>query len=144
MKKLLYTVVLMLSGAFAFAQTTLPTARQDSVKKTKIKTPPRDGFSVRTDIDSNVMVPYADVREEDVYYSKRIWREIDLRDTINSVLRAEDSKLIDVLLNSISNEELTAYSPRDTTAGKVLDINDSFKIALTAQEALTAARGTSE
>lgn len=57
---------------------------------------------------------------------------------------AEDSKLIDVLLNSIANEELTAYSPRDTTAGKVLDINDSFKIALTAQEALTAARGTSE
>jgi gliding motility associated protien GldN len=144
MKKLLYTVVMMLIGGFAFAQTTLPTARQDSVKKTKIKTPPRDGFSVRNDIDSNVMVPYADVREEDVYYSKRIWREIDLRDTINSVLRAEDSKLIDVLLNSISNEELTAYSPRDTTAGKVLDINDSFKIALTAQEALTAARGTSE
>lgn len=144
MKKLLYTVVMMLIGGFAFAQTTLPTARQDSGKKTKIKTPPRDGFAVRNDIDSNVMVPYADVREEDVYYSKRIWREIDLRDTINSVLGAEDSKLIDVLLNSIANEELTAYSPRDTTAGKVLDINDSFKIALTAQEALTAARGTSE
>jgi gliding motility associated protien GldN len=144
MKKLFYTVVLMLIGGFAFAQTTLPTARQDSVKKSKIKTPPKDGYSVRNDVDSNVMVPYADVREEDVYYSKRIWREIDLRDTINSVLRAEDSKLIDVLLNSISNEELTAYSPRDTTAGKVLDINDSFKIALTAQEALTAARGTSE
>lgn len=144
MKKLLYTVVLTLIGGFAFAQTTLPTARQDSVKKMRIKVPPKDGFAVRNDVDSNVMVPYADVREEDVYYSKRIWREIDLRDTINSVLGAEDSKLIDVLLNSIANEELTAYSPRDTTAGKVLDINDSFKIALTAQEALTAARGTSE
>ena len=144
MKKLLYTLVMVLIGGFAFAQT-LPTARQDSVgKKTKIKTPPRDGFAVRNDVDSNVMVPYADVREEDVYYSKRIWREIDLRDTINSVLGAEDGKLIDVLLNSISNEELTAYSPRDTAAGKVLDINDSFKIALTAQEALTSARGTSE
>jgi gliding motility associated protien GldN len=134
----------MLIGGFAFAQTTLPTARQDSVKKTKIKTPPRDGFAVRNDVDSNVMVPYADVREEDVYYSKRIWREIDLRDTINSVLRAEDSKLIDVLLNSVGAGELTAYSPRDTTAGKVLDINDSFKIALSASEALSAARGTSE
>lgn len=146
MKKVLYTVVLMLIAGWGFAQTTLPTARQDSVRKTKtkIKTPPKDGFSVRHDVDSNVMVPYAEVRDEDVYYSKRIWREIDLRDTINSVIGAEDSKLIDVLINSISNEELTAYSPRDTAAGKVLDINDSFKIALTAQEALTSARGTSE
>jgi gliding motility associated protien GldN len=144
MKKLLYTVVFTLLGSYGFAQTTQATARQDTVKKFKIKTPPRDGFSVRNDIDSNVVVPYADVREEDVYYSKRIWREIDLRDTINSVLGAEDSKLIDVILTSVSNGELTAYSPRDTTAGRVLDINDSFKIALSPEEALTAARGTSE
>jgi gliding motility associated protien GldN len=144
MRKLLYTVVLSLIGGYGFAQTTQATARQDTVKKVKIKTPPKDGFSVRNDIDSNVVVPYADVREEDVYYSKRIWREIDLRDTINSVLGAEDSKLIDVILSSVSNGELTAYSPRDTTAGRVLDINDSFKIALSPDEALTAARGTSE
>jgi gliding motility associated protien GldN len=90
------------------------------------------------------MVPYADVREEDVYYAKRIWREIDLRDTINSVLKAEDAKLIDILLEAIGNEELTVYSNKDTTAGKILDDNDSFRIALTAQEALQSARGVSE
>jgi len=142
MKKILGIVVLLLLVTGVYAQVApKPT---DSLKKSKIKTPPKDGFVVRKDIDSNVMVPYADVREEDVFYSKRVWRELDLRDTINSVLGAEGSKLIDVLLEAIGNEELTAYSNKDTTAGKLLDDNDSFKIALTAQEALQNARGTIE
>ncbi|RZK80897.1 MAG: gliding motility protein GldN [Pedobacter sp.] len=134
-------ILFVMIGLGAYAQAPV---RTDSVKKAKVKTPPKDGFAVRADIDSNVMVPFADVREEDVYYAKRIWREVDLRDTINSVLRAEGSKLIDVLLEAIANEELTVYSNKDTTAGKLLEDNDSFKIALTAQEALANARGLVE
>ena len=144
MKNVLSIVVFLLMGLGAFAQNPVTPVRADSVKKTKIKTPPKDGFTVRADVDSNVMVPYADVREEDVYYAKRIWREVDLRDTINSVLRAEDAKLIDILLEAVANEELTVYSNKDTTAGKLLEDNDSFKIALTAQEALANARGLTE
>lgn len=144
MKNVVGIVVFLLIGLGAFAQNPVTTVRADSVKKTKFKTPPKDGFTARADIDSNVMVPYADVRDEDVFYAKRIWREIDLRDTINSVLRAEGSKLIDVLLEAIANEELTVYSNKDTTAGKLLEDNDSFKIALTAQEALSSARGITE
>lgn len=126
------------------APTPIAEVKPVDTKKTKIKTPPKDGFSVRMDIDSNVMVPYADVREEDVYYSKRIWREIDLRDTINSVLKAENAKLIDILLEAVSNEELTVYSAKDTTAGKILEDNDSFRIALSAKDALGSARGLTE
>jgi len=144
MKNVLSIVVFLLIGLGAFAQNPVTPVRADSVKKTKIKTPPKDGFTIRADVDSNVMVPYADVREEDVYYAKRIWREVDLRDTINSVLRAEDAKLIDILLEAVANEELTVYSNKDTTAGKLLEDNDSFKIALTAQEALASARGLTE
>ena len=144
MKNVLSIVVFLLMGLGALAQNPVTPVRADSVKKTKIKTPPKDGFTIRADVDSNVMVPYADVREEDVYYAKRIWREVDLRDTINSVLRAEDAKLIDILLEAVANEELTVYSNKDTTAGKLLEDNDSFKIALTAQEALASARGLTE
>ena len=144
MKNVLSIVVFLLIGLGAFAQNPVTPVRADSVKKTKVKTPPKDGFTVRADVDSNVMVPYADVREEDVYYAKRIWREVDLRDTINSVLRAEDAKLIDILLEAVANEELTVYSNKDTTAGKLLEDNDSFKIALSAQDALASARGLTE
>ena len=144
MKNILVIVVMLLLGNSSFAQNEVNTGRADSPKKSKIKTPPKDGFAVRADIDSNVLVPFPDVREEDVYYAKRIWREIDLRDTINSVLKAEGSKLIDVLLEAIRNEELTVYSNKDTTQGKLLDDNDSFKISLTANEALASAQGISE
>jgi gliding motility associated protien GldN len=141
MKKVLYTAVFMLFGAAASAQST--SAAADS-SRSKIKTPPKDGFAVRNDVDSGFMAPFAEVRDEDVYYSKRIWREIDLRDTLNSVLAAEKSKLIDVLIEAIGREELTAYSPKDTAAGRILEDNDSFQIALTAQDALRLARGVTE
>ncbi|NQX43552.1 gliding motility associated protien GldN [Pedobacter steynii] len=143
MKNILSIALLLLLGIGASAQDSIPPAVKP-LKKTKIKTPPKDGFSARKDVDSAVMVPYADVREEDVYYSKRVWREIDLRDTINSVLKAENAKLIDVLMEAITNEELTAYSSKDTVAGKILEDNDSFKIALTAQQALQNLRGVTE
>ena len=150
MKNIVGIIVFLLLGVSTFAQVKTaapaPVAPVDTAKKAKLKmkTPPKDGYSVRVDVDSNVMVPYADVREEDVYYAKRIWREIDLRDTINSVLKAEDAKLIDILLEAVGNEELTVYSPKDTTAGKILEDNDSFRIALTAQQALQGARGVTE
>jgi len=142
-KSFLYTLVLLFMGAVAFAQVTEGTKVLPQKKKT-IKAAPRDGFSVRKDVDSNVVVPYADVREEDVYYSKRIWRELDLTDTANAVLNNDRYKLIQIFLDAIGQEELTAYSPKDTAQGRVLEDDDSFKIALTATEALNLARGTTE
>jgi len=146
MKQFLYTMILLFFGTVSFAQSpaTATVAPAPVLKKTKIKTPPKDGFYARRDVDSSVMVPMADVREEDVFYSKRVWREIDLRDTINSILNADKSKLIEILMDAVANEELTVYSAKDTTAGKLLEDNDAFKIALTSQEALRSARGTSE
>jgi len=151
MKKVLYTLVLLSLGTVSIAQTIKKTT--DTVKATatvapkkakKPKTPPKDGFSARVDVDSNVVVPYADVREEDVFYSKRIWREIDLTDTANTVLNNDQYKLIEIFLNAIQEEELTAYSPKDTVQGRILEDNDSFKIAFTPEEALMNARGTTE
>ena len=142
MKKVLYTLVLLSLCSASFAQSAKTTVAPQKVKK--VKTPPKDGFSARVDVDSNVVVPYADVREEDVYYSKRIWSEIDLTDTVNTVLNNNQYKLIEIFLTAIQEEELTAYSPKDTVQGRVLEDNDSFKIAFTAAEALQNARGTTE
>ncbi len=161
MKKLLYTFILLSLCSASFAQSTktkakriVPAGATTGVvvstepaappKAKKIKTPPKDGFSSRVDVDSNVVVPYADVREEDVYYSKRIWREVDLKDSVNTVLNNDKNKLIEIFLTAIKDEELTAYSPKDTVQGKILEDNDSFEIAMTPEEALQSARGYSE
>ncbi len=158
MKRILSIIVLALLTSFAFAQKkptklvpkktapTAATAVAETVKapvkiaKKKLKVPPKDGFYARKDMDSTEMVPLADVREEDVFYAKRIWREIDLRDTINSPLRSPKSRLIDVLINAIKNEELTAYSPIDS----LLNEDDAFLNPLSADSAARAALGTAE
>jgi len=151
MKRILSIAVLVLSTGFAFAQTPLKkkgaavnTAPVDSAKKLtakkKLKVPPKDGFYARKDIDSTEMVPLADVREEDVFYAKRIWREIDLRDTVNSPLKSPKSRLIDVLISAVKSEELTAYSPFDTLNNE----DDAFTNPLTADTALMQAAGTVE
>lgn len=152
MKRILSIAVLVLSTGFVFAQTPLKnkgtalntTAPVDSTKKLtakkKLKVPPKDGFYARKDIDSTEMVPLADVREEDVFYAKRIWREIDLRDTVNSPLKSPKSRLIDLLISAVKSEELTAYSPFDTLNNE----DDAFTNPLTADTALMQAAGTVE
>jgi len=117
-----------------------PVAEAPKTVKKKLKVPPKDGFYARKDIDSTVMVPLADVREEDVFYAKRIWREIDLRDTVNSVLKSPKSNLIVALLAAIKAEELTAYAPLDSA----LNEDDAFHYPMSADSASKAALGTTE
>jgi gliding motility associated protien GldN len=159
MKRILSIAILLLLTTFAFAQkkpTKLVPKKAapvvaappvvDTVKapvktaKKKLKVPPKDGFYARKDIDSTEMVPLADVREEDVFYAKRIWREIDLRDTVNSALKSPKSRLIDVLIAAIKKDELTAYSPIDSA----LNEDDAFLNPMSADSASKSALGTAE
>ncbi|MCX3265778.1 type IX secretion system ring subunit PorN/GldN [Pedobacter agri] len=157
MKRIVSIIVLGLCTSLAFAQkkptklapkkaavTSAPVADTVAapvkVAKKKLKVPPKDGFYARRDIDSTEMVPLAEVRDEDVFYAKRIWREIDLRDTVNSALKSPKSRLIDVLLSAIKSEELTAYAPIDS----VLNEDDAFNTPMTADSARMAAAGTVE
>ncbi|TDG37843.1 gliding motility protein GldN [Pedobacter changchengzhani] len=158
MKRILSIIVLILVVGAANAQNrkklapakkaaaSQPVSTVDTVKATKVvvkkklKVPPKDGFYARKDIDSTVMVPLADVREEDVFYAKRIWREIDLRDTVNSILKSPKGRLIDVIVNAVKAEELTAYAPFDSLNND----DDAFTNPLTADSAARAALGTAE
>lgn len=158
MKRILCIAVLVFATTITFAQrkptklapkkaaTTAAPTPVDTVKapvktaKKKLKVPPKDGFYARVDIDSSEMVPLADVREEDVFYAKRIWREIDLRDTVNSVLKSPKSRLIDVLISAIKSEELTAYAPFDVANNE----DDAFSNPMTADSAIMNAAGTVE
>jgi len=79
------------------------------------------------------VIPYAHVREADVMWHKRVWREIDLREKMNHPLYypvepIDDRKsLFDVIKHSVIEEKtLKAYDP----------VDDEFTIPLTASEAL--------
>lgn len=84
-------------------------------------------------------VPYPSVREADVMWKKRVWREIDLREKINHVLyfptspMAGRNSLFDVIRKGIKNSSLSVYGADDflvrLTEGEIINaLGDSISI----------------
>ncbi len=90
-----------------------------------------DGIYVRENNPARRVIPYPYLREADVMWSKKIWRQIDLNEKINAPLRypkTNDTKdrknLINVLMDAVKEGSLTAYRIDD----------DEFTFAMTAAE----------
>lgn len=130
MKKNLLTIACLVVSAAAFAQT--PNLN-NSTKPTPADRPV-DGYYKKTNILSAKVTPYASLRELDVMFSKRVWREIDLREKMNMVFASPKGRLIDILIDAVMAGELTAY---DATSTKE-DVNgDEFSTVLKPEEAMT-------
>ncbi len=100
----------------------------DTAKKVKPFERPLDGYYKKANILSARVTPYANLREADVVYAKRVWREIDLREKMNQYLGSPRARLIDVLMEAVEAGELTAYDPNPSKG----DPNgDGFAVPLT-------------
>jgi len=99
---------------------------QDTAKKKPFDRP-LDGYYKKNNILSAKVTPYANLRESDVMFAKRVWREIDLREKMNQFMASPKQRLIDVLMAAIDAGELTAYSP---IASKDDPNGDSFAVPL--------------
>ena len=77
-----------------------------------------DGAYKRTNIHQKKPMPLPAVREADVFWSKKIWRIIDLREKMNLSMyyptseSDERKNLISVLFEGIENEQITPYDAR--------------------------------
>ena len=110
------------------ANTTFNAQTVDTVKKAQPFERPMDGYYKKANILSAKVTPYANLLEADVVYTKRIWREIDLREKMNQFLSSPKARLIDVLMEAVGAGELTAYDPNPS---KDDPNGDSFAIPLT-------------
>lgn len=87
---------------------------------------------VKENTPTRRVIPYTHIREQDVMWHRRIWREIDLREKINHPLyypttKIDDRKsLFDLIKDAVLSGELSAYEQSD----------DEFKIKLTPSEAM--------
>ncbi len=87
-----------------------------------------NGAYKQNDIYEKKPMPLVSVREADVFWSKKIWRVIDLREKANISLYyptreiAGRTNLIDLLLKGIENSQLTPYDARN---------DDDFKVPMT-------------
>jgi gliding motility associated protien GldN len=94
---------------------------------------PIDGYYKKTNTETAQPVAYAALRQADVVFARRIWREIDVREKMNQYLAAPNSRLIDVLIEAIKNDELRAF---DATPTKKHPNGDDFATLLTSKEAM--------
>ncbi len=102
-----------------------------------------DGVYIKENTPNRRVTPYPSLREADVMWSKRIWREIDLKQKVNHPfyypLKPSQGKksLFDVIKDGvIKTGELTAYSVGD------LGDDDQFTRELTPSEIIALMNDT--
>ena len=95
---------------------TIPAAVDTSRKiaGTKPFDRPIDGYFKKNDLINAKVTPMASLREADVMFAKRVWREIDTRERMNKYMSSPKAQLITVFMDAIANGELTAYDPTPT------------------------------
>jgi gliding motility associated protien GldN len=132
MKKLIVGIFAILLSVGTFAQAPANTTTQPPAPKKAVDRPV-DGYYKKTIAVTSTPVPYAQVREADIFFSKRIWREIDLREKLNAAFASPRARLIDIIMDAVLAGELTAYDP----APRKEDPNgDEFSTILTPTAAM--------
>jgi gliding motility associated protien GldN len=111
------------------SQPPVDTAKRKAFDPNKPFERPLDGYYKKNNILNARVTPLPNLRENDVAFAKRVWREIDVREKMNQYLASPKRRLIDVLLDAITAGELTAYDP---TATKEDPGGDAFTVPLTA------------
>lgn len=95
---------------------------------------PLDGYYKKDNIAHARVTPYANLREADVVFAKRVWRDIDVREKMNQYMASPKARLIDILMEAVKAGELTAYSAVPT---KDDPNGDSFALPLASDKAIS-------
>lgn len=111
MKKIFFlSAFLLLTGAVFAQNTATPPVQDKKVTPKKKLGPKKDGYIYKETAEADTVVPYSVVNKEDVAFTKRIWREIDLRDRGNAVLASPKVNLLGIIYEALKNGELDMYA----------------------------------
>ncbi len=129
--KIAASTALLFMGGVAFAQNDPASnfSSYDGVTKDWKPSLVRDGVYDRVQHINSPLLPQS-VRENDLMYKKRIWREIDIREKQNMAFRypGDDytggGQFIEIILDAVSKGKIKAYSNMD----------DRFTTALTKEQ----------
>ncbi|MCY1512522.1 gliding motility associated protein GldN [compost metagenome] len=115
MKKIIILSIFLFIVGFGlvYGQSTVPPVK-GSQEQTKRKiAPKKDGYIFNEASVADTVVPYPIVNKEDIAYTKRIWREIDLRDRGNAILASPKINLVGIIYEALHNGELDMYASDD-------------------------------
>ena len=90
---------------------------------------PLDGAYVKTTTKEKEVIPYEFIREADVFWQKRIWRIIDVREKMNLPFSYPQQPLIEIIHTAAKNGELTVYDPGVDNADQFKQVMDPEQVA---------------
>lgn len=71
-----------------------------------------DGVYEKVATEEKEIIPYDHIREADVFWSKRIWRVIDVEEKMNHSFKYPQAPLIEVIHEAAKTGEMTVYDNR--------------------------------
>jgi len=74
---------------------------------------PLDDIVEKRTIDDRKVLAYQPLREADIFWEKRIWRVIDIREKMNLPFAYPEKPFFSILMDAAINEEITVYSVED-------------------------------
>ena len=74
---------------------------------------PLDDIVEKKIIFEKRLLPYDQVREADIFWEKRIWRVVDIREKMNLPFAYPERPFFTILMDGAINEEITVYSTED-------------------------------
>lgn len=86
----------------------------------------QDGAYKRELLGTREIIPYDFLREADVFWEKRIWREIDFREKINLPFNWPVDPFPQIIYDAVVSGEIKSYSPLydDFRAGSEFTVDD--------------------
>lgn len=83
------------------------------------------------------LLPYDHVREADIFWEKRIWRIIDIREKMNLPFAYPERPFFSILMESAINGEITVYSTEDDKFSSKLTPDEVASMGATIDTVIT-------
>ena len=100
---------------------------------------PLDGVYERSIIKETPPLKYDHIREADVFWEKKIWRVLDVREKMNKPFVYPEAPFIKIILNAATSEnpEITLYSTIDDKFTEALDPDEAAGIGMSIDTIIT-------
>lgn len=85
---------------------------------------PLDDIVEKRIIDDRMVLPYQPLREADIFWEKRIWRIIDIREKMNLPFAYPEKPFFSILMEAAINGDITVYSAEDDKFSAMLDASE--------------------
>lgn len=98
---------------------------------------PIDDIVEKRMIDERRVLPYQPLREADIFWEKRIWRVIDIREKMNLPFAYPEMPFFQILMSAAVNGDISVYSTEDDKFTNKLQPNEVASMGATVDTVIT-------